>query len=225
MKSRLANTLPRKPPTRQLRLDESLPVGSRERSKLKKNFVPRLIHGGQSTANKRKESRPFVANLPVHLVLKSSRAKGQWSLNHHRNRSKIQSILYTHADRLKVRILRSQNVGNHLHLLVKSAEKKPLQDFLRIITGRIAVTITGAKKGVKKLSEHPHIQTQSQYKRKFWDGLSWSRLVNWGKEFFQVSQYIQKNQFDLLPQGTREIIASAWDNFDQIKTSALNRGS
>lgn len=170
-------------PTLQSSLHTQLPLGSKERSRLKDHLLPRTVHGGDLTRGKRKTARPFNTKAPLHLVLKSTRAKGSWSMLHRRHRAKVQAMIYTYAARFKVRIYRASNVGNHLHLLVKAKDRKNLADFLRVLAGRVAVTITGAQKGVKKIG-------------KFWDSLCWSRLVNWGRDFFQVRDYLVKNMTD-----------------------------
>jgi hypothetical protein len=158
---------------KQLSLKDSLPLGSNERSQLNQQLYPRTRHGGQLSVGRRKTPRPFSPKAPTHLVLRSKRAKGLWSMQHRQHRSKITSMIYVYAARFKVHVYRATNVGDQLHLLVKSDERKNLADFLRVLAGRIAVTVSGARRGVKRIG-------------KFWDYLCWSRLVNWGKDFFQV---------------------------------------
>ncbi|MBS1958334.1 MAG: transposase [Bdellovibrionales bacterium] len=165
---------------RQLSLHTQLPIGSQQRSNLKSRLYPRTTHGGDPARGKRKTERPFSAKTPIHLVLKSRRAKSQWSLLHRRHRSKITSMIYVYAQRFSVEVYRASNTGNHLHLLVRAKERKNLADYLRVLAGRIAVTVTGAQKAVKRVG-------------KFWDNLYWSRLVNWGRDFFQVREYLIAN--------------------------------
>ena len=166
-----------KPLLRQTKLPDVLPVGSTVRSKLKANLEPRKSHGGLLSIRKRKTARPFSPQAPVHLVLKATRAKGTWSLLHRKNRARVQAMIYVYASRFKVKVYRASNVGDHLHLLVKAKEKKNLADFLRVLAGRIAVVVTGAKKYVKRIG-------------KFWDYLYWSRLIQWGAEFYSVRKYV-----------------------------------
>ena len=162
-------------------LTELLPIGSKVRSKLKTELRPRRTHGGTLSLKKRKTARPFSPNSPVHLVLKSARAKGLWSLKHRKNQARVNSMIYVYAKRFKVQVYRASNVGNQLHLLVKAREKKHLADYLRVLAGRIAVTVSGAKKYVKKIG-------------KFWDYLYWSKLINWGSEFYQARNFIKESE-------------------------------
>ena len=168
-----------------------LPIGSKVRSKLKAQLEPRLSHGGVPSLGKRKTARPFSPNAPMHLVLKAKRAKGLWSLLHRKNKAQVNSMIYVYAARFKVRVYRASVVGNQIHLLVKAHERKHLADFLRVLAGRIAVTISGARKHVKKIG-------------RFWDYLYWSRLVNWGNEFSRVRNYLSEVlKENLLPKSTK----------------------
>ncbi len=158
---------------RQDKLHEPLPVGSKARTKLKAAFTPRVTHGGKASVGKRKTARPFSPKAPTHIVLSSVRAKGLWGLKHRKNQAKIQSQIYVYAARFKVKVFRARNAGTSLHILAKCDDRKKMADFLRVLAGRIAVTVTGARKHVKRIG-------------KFWDTLCWSRLVNFGDDFFQT---------------------------------------
>ena len=177
---------------KQLKFTEVLPIGSAERTQLRAMLEPRLSHGGEPSIHKRKTARPFAPKAPVHLVLRSARAKGVWSLLHRKNKAKITSMIYVYADRFKVHVYRAANVGNHIHLLVKAEDRKNLADFLRVLAGRIAVIVTGAQKaGYFKGVFH-----KGKKIGKFWDYLYWSRLVNWGADFYQVRKYVLANELE-----------------------------
>jgi hypothetical protein len=113
----------------------------------------------------------------VHLVLNTSRGKGAWSLLHRKNRNRIQAMIYRYAERFQVRVYRATNTGKGLQLLVKASDRKALADFLRVLAGRVAISVSGAKKGTNRIG-------------KFWDHLVWSRLVNWGRDFFGVREQL-----------------------------------
>ena len=126
----------------------------------------------------------------MHIVLKSNRAKGPWSLKHRKNQSKITSMVYVYAHRFRVHVYRFANVGNHLHLLVKAKDRKDLADYLRVLAGRIAITVSGARKYVKRIG-------------KFWNHLCWSRLVKWKKDFHFVQRYIFANELEAIDRSLR----------------------
>lgn len=158
------------------KLHETLPMGSKARARVKGQLQPRTTHGGLAAKGKRKTPRPFLTNVPTHIALYSKRAKGLWSLRHRKNHSSIQSQIYVYAARFKVHVYRATQTSNQIHLLVKCEDRKRMADFLRVLAGRVAITVTGARKHIKKIG-------------KFWDSLCWSRLVNFGPDFFKVRQF------------------------------------
>jgi hypothetical protein len=162
-------------------LAQTLPLGSKARSKLSESFSPRITHGGLASLKKRKTPRPFSPEAPLHLVLSSERARGIWSLNHRKNKARVSSMIFVYAKRFKVKVYRIRNEGRELHLLVKAKERKHLADYLRVLAGRIAVTISGAQKYVKRIG-------------KFWDSLYYSTLIRWGAEFYQVRQRLMSRE-------------------------------
>ncbi len=172
---------------------ESLQEGSKEKSKFKAKLEPKLTHGGRESIGVRKSTRPFSSKVSQHIVLKSKRAKGAWSMKHRKNQSKITSMVYVYAARFNVHVYRFANVGNHIHLLVKATERKNLADYLRVLAGRIAVTVSGARKHIKRIG-------------KFWDTLCWSRLVKWGKEFHMVQRYVFANELEAIDQKLRAMV-------------------
>ena len=200
-------------PKQQLKLHESLPVGSKSRAKLRAVFTPRTVHGGHEAIGKRKTPRPFSPKAPTHIVLYSSRAKGLWSLNHRKNRAQVLSQIYVYAARFKVHVYRAANVGNHIHLLVKSEDRKQMADYLRVLAGRVAITVTGAKKHSKKIG-------------KFWDSLCWSRLVNFGRDFYNTRMYVLAHGFEIDSSEHREWIRKSGQWMAKhFGVSAFERGS
>lgn len=174
---------------RQLRLIDSLEPGR----KAKSGFVPRTTHGGYESSGKRKTPRPFTPKAPMHLVLKSARAKGAWSLRHRKNHANVTAMIYVYSARFKVKVYRAANVGNHLHLLVKATNKKDLADYLRVLAGRIAITVSGARKHRKRIG-------------RFWDHLYWSRLVAWKADFHRVQRYVFANELEFLGKDVRQAV-------------------
>jgi len=191
---------------RQLSLLSTVSLASPARAKLKQALQPRTTHGGYESTGKRKTLRPFTSKVPVHIVMKSSRAKGAWTMNQRKHRAAIMAMTYVYADRFKVHVYRFANVGNHLHLLVKAEEKKNLSDFLRVLAGRVAVTVTGAKKYVKQIGIEKRMGKNKKKIQKFWDNLCWSRLINWGRDFYNVRNYLIANKVEAFRPEAREAV-------------------
>jgi REP element-mobilizing transposase RayT len=148
----------------------------------------RRAHGGETRAGKRKLARPFDPKRPLHIVLRSSQAKGDWSFFRARNEKRVKHLIYQEALRSDVRVYQFANSGNHLHLVLRAKTRVGLARFLRAVAGLIARAVTGAKKGVALAT--------SGTRRAFWDALAYSRIVEWGKEFVRVCDYLTLNELE-----------------------------
>ncbi len=111
----------------------------------------------------------------MHLVLRSSRAKGELSLLHESNF--IQLLIARMAKRFRVRVSEQANSGNHLHLLVRAETRDGFKQFLMALSGRIAQKMTGATKG-------------KPLEGRFWDFIPFTRIVEWGRAFGIARRYV-----------------------------------
>jgi REP element-mobilizing transposase RayT len=143
----------------------------------------RVEHGGDVLEGRRKLSRPFSPRCSLHVVLRSPRARGHWSLLHRRNRAKVDRLVYTWARAKHVKVYRYANVGNHLHLLLRAESREALQRFLKTFAGLAARAVTGARKGVRH--------------GKFWEKTAYSRLVP-GGAFRAICAYLDKNKLEAI---------------------------
>jgi len=78
---------------------------------------------------------------------------------------------------------------------LKSADKTNLQNFLRTFAGIIPRVVTGARKG--------------NACGKFWDSLAYSKLLTFGRQFKNTSNYIAKNTletFGIIPNSPELVI-------------------
>jgi REP element-mobilizing transposase RayT len=143
-----------------------------------KSWTPNpTAHGGGKKQGRRKTARPISTKTPMHLVLRSSRARGEWSLL--RKQSEVESELHKTAKKFRIRVYKLANVGNHLHLLVQARRREDFQNFLRVFTQGVVFLVTRARKG------NPI--------GKFWDKLAFSRVVDWGTDWRGMLTYLEKN--------------------------------
>lgn len=138
--------------------------------------------GGGLQNGKRKSARPIDPKSSIHLVLKASRAKGAWSLLNRRHKTRIQDLLLKLSKENGIKIYQFVNVGNHLHILLKTRDRNGFQRFLRIFSARVSMLITQAKKG------NPQ--------GRFWDELAFTRIVQWGVDFERITRYFIKNEME-----------------------------
>ena len=157
-----------------------------------------------------KVPRPIALKRTMHVVLKSSLARGDRSFLHRDNSKAIQRIINSHAVTCGVKIYRFANSGNHLHLLVRVFSRVSFRRFIRATTGLIARYILKKERGSKSESSE-----NSEAKRQgFWDARPYSRIVEWGKDYLATSRYVGRNvvdafgftniAFDLIHANSRE---------------------
>ena len=162
---------------RLLSLFENLKAPS-ERSAQKKI----LTHGGSKAAGKRKLKRPLATKKWTHLVLKSSKARGQYSMLKQSNSKWIEKLIETKAKKFSVEVKEPVNMGNHLHLRFRITSRHAFQNFLRSITSLIARHVTGARKG--------------KIFGKFWDGLAFTRVLMTSCEERRLRVYFVANRIE-----------------------------
>jgi len=142
----------------------------------------RMEHGGDFRRGRRKLERPVSVRRPMHVVLRSERARGGWSMRKHQ--TTIREALRACVLRSGVRVYEFANVGSHLHLLVRARRRDAFQRFLRTFAGIVARIVTGARRG-RPLRGGP-----------FWSRLAWSRVVAWGRDFWGVRHYVFRNRIE-----------------------------
>ena len=119
----------------------------------------------------------------MHLVLRSSKAKGPWSFRRPRNERRLKTILEKFSTRFAVRILSFANVGNHLHLQIKLGNRHTYRPFIRAVTAAIAMAVTGASRWKK-------------VEGKFWDLRPFTRIVVGWRAVLTLRDYIAVNRLE-----------------------------
>lgn len=140
----------------------------------------RLAHGGQLATKKRKIIRPLDPRRPVHITMRSSRARGRFNFRNHQ--VAITKIVERASQRSRIKLHRFANVGNHLHFLVSFKRREQCQRFMREVAGVTARVVTGARKG-KPFG-------------KFWDELAHSRVVTGLRDLKNVLNYVFFNSME-----------------------------
>lgn len=170
-------------------------------------------HGSDVTKGKRKIQRPFDPKQALHVVLRSEKARGQYSMLHPQHCNHIRSLV----DRLKkqrnIAVYRYANVGNHLHLLVRAKSRVEWQAFIRELSGGIAMIVTGARKS-HALSRPKANDVAESAKRGFWDSLVFTRIVRFGRDFNGVAVYVLKNLWEGFGVPVRRILERGYRILD-----------
>jgi REP element-mobilizing transposase RayT len=116
----------------------------------------------------------------MHVVLKSSKAKEKYSF--YRHKKFIKRLLNKQSKQHFVKIYQWQNVGNHLHLVLRCKNKDHFNNFLRAVSGLIPRHILKAQRGSAK-------------GMKFWDQRPFTRIIRWAKDYRQMLWYMRKNDY------------------------------
>lgn len=145
-------------------------------------------YGGEllKTRKGRSRGRPLATKNSMHLVLRSSRAVGEWSFRRAGNRRKVHSLLEKFSKRFAVRVLSVANVGNHLHLHIQLTNRLTYRPFIRALTGAIAMAVTGVNKWTRKQSA----------RIRFWDYRPYTRIVIGYRALLTLRDYIKINTLE-----------------------------
>ncbi|HAR44358.1 MAG TPA: hypothetical protein DCS07_17300 [Bdellovibrionales bacterium] len=166
-------------------------------------------HGGEHTRNRRKARRPFDPKQALHVVLRSSKARGQFSMLSPSHCNHIHNLMDRLKTRWDVSIYRYANVGNHLHLLIRAKSRSDWQGFIRELSGGIAMIVTGARKGYG-LPRSQGQDVPASAKRGFWDHLVFTRIVAFGKDFKRVAEYVLTNLWEASGVPVRKFLSGGY---------------
>lgn len=138
---------------------------------------PGPSHGGAQAKGRRKTARPLATKRSLHGIWKSEQAKGPWALDKHR--AKIAAKIEEAAERFDIKLRGHQILWNHIHILFQGRRRKDIRAFLRFVSGQIAMLVTGAAK--------------TRAVGRFWSALVFTRIVEWGRDYFNMKAYLIKN--------------------------------
>ena len=147
--------------------------------------------GGSLIKGNPREARPLSTKKPIHLVMRSSLAKGQLSFLKGKRMSRIERAVKGIALKKGVKVYRYANSGNHLHLVISSKSRRAFNSFIRAISGIIARITLGVERGKAGANA-------AKLARRFWDARPYTKILEWGKEFKAVSIYVTRNTLEAL---------------------------
>lgn len=149
----------------------------------------KLAFGGDlmTTRQGRRGSRPLATRNSMHLVLRSSQARGAWSFARPNHKKKIDQIVRRFSQKYGVRVLSLANVGNHLHFHIQLTNLLTYKPFIRAITAAIAMAVTGYSRWKKR----------PVGEKSFWDRRPFTRVIAGGRRaFLAVRDYVRINKLE-----------------------------
>jgi REP element-mobilizing transposase RayT len=149
----------------------------------------KCAYGGVLRKNRdgRKGPRKLTTQHTMHLVLRSTKARGEWSFFKPKNKTRIRQIIFKHAKINQVHLESIANVGNHLHLHLKLKRNHNYNSFIRSITGAIALLVMSANRFCRKVKKHSD---------RFWDYRPFTIFVNTYRHSLNMRDYMQINQLE-----------------------------
>lgn len=153
------------------------------------------VFGGSLLEGRRKSSRPLSRKHVIHLVMKSSQARGPQSFLRPRLSRMVSEVFRRQAKLAKVTILDFVNVGNHLHVTVRIHDRERYKQFVRATAGLIARKSLEKERGpAAKEARLERIKKTNSNKAGFWDYRPFTRIVYWGREVHTMMSYLEKNK-------------------------------
>lgn len=161
-----------------------------------------------TTRHGRKGARPISLQQSMHLVLRSSLAKGHHSLKSPRNSSYIQKTVQKFAHKNGIQVLSLANVGNHLHFHVRITKRIGYLRFIRAVTAAIAMHVMEKNRwSEEKTSSEGATRSQTRQrtqnsaslpstKTKFWDYRPFTKIVESYVHFLKMKDYLEINQLE-----------------------------
>ena len=145
--------------------------------------TPKHFGGACLGKSNPKEKRPLSTKKAMHLVMRSSLAKGAQSFR--RKDKEVFKIVQKQAQQLGVKLYRYANGGNHLHLIVLPLSRSAFNKFVRAVSGLIARLILVTERG-----------RPMPRNTQFWDQRPFTRILEWGADFYNTCDYLLKNTLE-----------------------------
>ena len=151
----------------------------------------------------------------MHVVLRSSWAKGSYSFRHPKNRRFIEKLLIETALRFNVKLYRRAIVGNHLHLIILCPCQESYHGFISVVSGRCASHVMnyqsfksfvkiagGGSAGGAPTSAHKGKAANEAelfgVGQRFFNFRPFTRILHWGVDFKKSCSYLLKNTLEAL---------------------------
>lgn len=131
--------------------------------------------GGALLKSHPKTKRYISSKDPLHLVLRSDRARGRHSFL--RRAKESRQIIERVAGKYGVRIFKFANVGNHFHLVIRFYKRFLWKAFICELSSRLAA-LTGLS-------------------GKVWNGRPFTRVISgWRRAFQNALSYVEINRLE-----------------------------
>ena len=161
---------------------------------------PDCFGGSLLKGNNPNTKRPLESKLPIHLVLRAKRG----GMRQPKIFGKVSEIVKKTSTKHGMRVYKSSNNGNHIHMAVKLSSVRRWPGFIRELCGRIASLMRENKvteKGESYWLYRPYTRIVRSWKRAYKDLLDYIEL-----NFLEAEGMIRRKETKTL-KGLRAIWA------------------
>lgn len=139
------------------------------------SFIPPFssAFGSELLEGKRKSARPLCSQRPIHIVIRSQKARGKYSFANHRRR--LDEQLQRCARKWGIKVYARVWVWDHLHAIIKIPNRTLYKNWIREFNAAIAKVLNA---------------TQLFELRPF------TRVVEWGRSFRNNKDYLTLNELE-----------------------------
>lgn len=155
-------------------------------------YAKNIGFGGEHLKGNPRMARPLESKKTMHFVLRSKLAKGRNALNHPGRKRAIEKLMFRHIDANGIKVYSHSINSNHIHILMQVYRRKDYQKFVRSFTGIVARLVLQIQRGKGK------VNLQTVQKVKFWSARPFTRIVNWGRSFYEAKFYVTRNQLEAI---------------------------
>ncbi|MGE0762024.1 MAG: hypothetical protein AB7N80_01975 [Bdellovibrionales bacterium] len=157
-----------------------------------------LQYGGVlRTKAKNRGFRPLSSKESMHVVLRSSLAKKEWSFQHKRNRKRLAEFINRFSAKKGIELIKVANVGNHFHFHVRIPNRTLYKAWIRGLSSAIAVMVAGHE-GLRRIKAQAKAKLTSPKTKvsRFWDYRPFSRVVRGLRAYLSLKDYVEINELE-----------------------------
>ncbi|MGE0631842.1 MAG: transposase [Pseudobdellovibrionaceae bacterium] len=156
----------------------------------KELFSHSLSYGGVLRKKRKgRNARPLSPKDSIHLVLKGTLAKKEWSFRLPKNHQIVSVLLNRHSKAYGIRIDQKAIQGDHIHLLLRVRNRSLYKRFIRSLSGQIAMLVTDARNATKSLKKEG---------LRFFKYRPFTRVVKGWKPYQTAKAYLKLNEQEAL---------------------------
>lgn len=139
------------------------------------SFIPHFSSefGGALLKRKRKTARPLTSKKPIHIVIRSTKARGPHSFAN--NRKRLDQELRRCSIKWGIKVYRRVWVWDHLHAIIKIPNRTLYKNWIRELNSAIVRSLKA---------------------KDFFELRPYTRVIEWGKHLLQAKSYLELNEME-----------------------------